>query len=75
MDHHVLSERPTDEKGRDVSHVQDYGWGKGFDYVAELWDELFDKLKDLKANREIECLLLGHSENKTKKKKKKKKSN
>ena len=65
MDHHVLSERHTDEKGRDVSHVQDYGWGKGFDYVAELWDELFDKLKDLKANREIECLLLGHSEIKT----------
>lgn len=62
MDAHVLSERPTDEKGREVTHVQDYGWGKGFDYVAELWDELFDKLKDLKSNRDMECLLLGHSE-------------
>lgn len=65
MDQHVLFERPTDEKGREVKHVQDYGWGKGFDYVAELWDQFFDRLKDLKANREMDCLLLGHSEIKT----------
>lgn len=65
MDHHVLGERPTDEKGRAVTHIQDYGWGKGPDYVAELWNDFFDRLKDLKENRNMECLLLGHSEEKT----------
>lgn len=65
VEHEILSQRPTDEKGRAVNHIEDYGWGKGHSYAQDIWDELFDRLKDIRSSRNMEVILIGHSEIKT----------
>ena len=52
--------RPTD-KGKKVSHVQDYGYGKGFEYAEQVWADLFDRLKELRSKRQMTIILIGHS--------------
>ena len=65
VEHYILSQRPTDEKGRSVNHIEDYGWGKGHSYAQDIWDDLFDQLKDIRSSRNMEVILIGHSEIKT----------
>lgn len=62
VEHDIVTQRPTDEKGRSVAHIEDYGWGKGHSYAQDIWDDLFDQLKDIRSSRNMEIILVGHSE-------------
>lgn len=57
---HLTRTRLTD-KGKKVTHIQDYGYGKGYEYAEQAWADLFDRLKELRAKRGITVILIGHS--------------
>jgi hypothetical protein len=59
--HEYLTRTRATDKGKKVSHIQDYGYGKGFEYAEQVWADLLDRLKTLRAKRSMTIILLGHS--------------
>lgn len=57
----VIRKRPTDEKGRPVSAIEDYGYGKGFNYAADTWREFIDAINFLRDSKGMAVLMTAHS--------------
>ncbi|MBX3452482.1 MAG: AAA family ATPase [Planctomycetaceae bacterium] len=57
----VIRRRPTTERGRDVTSIEDYGFAKGYTYALELWREVLDGLSALRNERKMMVILIAHS--------------
>lgn len=57
----TIRRTPQNEKGRDVSNIEDYGYGKGFLFALDVWRELFDGLGVLR-RAGMAVIFTGHSE-------------
>jgi hypothetical protein len=56
---HVCEQYTTD-KGEKAGHIEDFGFGKGYAYALQVWEEVLDGLNSLR-NRGMTNLLIGHS--------------
>ena len=57
----VVRRRPTTERGRDVTSIEDYGFAKGYTYALEPWREVLDGLTALRKERDIMVILIAHA--------------
>jgi hypothetical protein len=59
---HLIKVRPTDEKGRPVKDITDYGFGKGFQHAIEYWMEYLRAVEFLRAKRGMRIIQIAHAE-------------
>lgn len=59
---HLIEKRPTDEKGRQVRDVQDYGFGKGFIHALDYWSDYLKAIDYLRANKAMTIIQIAHAE-------------
>lgn len=57
----VLAERPTNEKGKPVKSLNDYGFGAGYGYVTQKFDEIWQALEWLNKERGMYVVMIGHT--------------
>lgn len=57
----VVKRKPTTEKGRLVTSIEDYGFAKGYTYAMEPWQEVFDGLDALRNERKMMIILIAHA--------------
>ena len=57
----VVRRRPTTERGRDVTSIEDYGFAKGYTYALEPWREVLDGLNALRNERGMMVILIAHA--------------
>ena len=54
--------RRGDEKGNAKKRIEDFGYGKGYIYALQVWQELMDCLNWLRSTRNMGFILLAHSQ-------------
>ena len=57
----VVKRKPTTEKGRLVTSIEDYGFSKGYTYALEPWQEIIEGLNALRNDRQMMIILLAHA--------------
>lgn len=57
----VVRRRPTTERGREVTSIEDYGFAKGYTYALEPWREVLDGLNALRNERGMMVILIAHA--------------
>jgi hypothetical protein len=57
----VLRRKPTPEKGRPVTSIEDYGFAKGYTYALDPWREVLDGLTALRDERGLMVILIAHA--------------
>ena len=50
-----------DEKGNRKNQIEDFGYGKGYNYALRVWQEVLDGLNALRRDRGMSVVLLAHS--------------
>ena len=58
----TLIDNPTDEKGRPVANIEDYGFGKGFGLAQAVWDNFIAALNYLRDAKGMTVILIAHTE-------------
>jgi hypothetical protein len=58
---HMFRERKTDS-GKIATSIEDYGYGKGYNYALDEWRRLVARIERLMNSRNMNALLLGHSQ-------------
>lgn len=59
---HLIAERPTDEKGRPVKAIEDYGFGKGYVHVMDYWNEYIRAVNYLRSERNMMVIQTAHAQ-------------
>lgn len=57
----VIRRRPTTDRGRDITSIEDYGFAKGYTYALEPWREVLDGLNALRNERGMMVILIAHA--------------
>lgn len=57
----IVRRRPTTDRGRDVTSIEDYGFAKGYVYALEPWREVLDGLNALRNERGMMVILIAHA--------------
>ncbi len=57
-----IKEVPLNEKGHEVRHLEDYGYGKGFLMVCDWWRWLLGGFNSLRFKKGMTIVLLAHAE-------------
>ena len=57
----VIRRRPTTDRGRDITSIEDYGFAKGYTYALEPWCEVLDGLNALRNDRRMMVILIAHA--------------
>jgi hypothetical protein len=57
----LIKDRPTTDKGRPVSSIEDYGFKSGYEMCLPYWRAFYDLLTVVQAKRGMEIILLAHS--------------
>ena len=57
----VIRRRPTTDRGRDITSIEDYGFAKGYTYALEPWREVLDGLNALRIERGMMVILIAHA--------------
>lgn len=50
-----------DEKGVAKSRIEDFGYGKGYVYAVNVWNEFLDAINMLRVGRGMTTVLIGHT--------------
>lgn len=50
-----------DEKGNPKRRIEDFGYGKGYVYAVNVWNEFLDALNMLRIGRGMTSILIGHA--------------
>lgn len=58
----VMRVRPMDEKGRKVSHIDDYGYGKGYGYAMNIWQRYIDAINYLRNEKGMTIIQTAHAQ-------------
>ena len=53
--------RRGDDKKTDLTTIEEFGYGKGYQYAIYVWQELLDGMNTLRVDRGMHIILLGHS--------------
>lgn len=59
---HLIKMRPTDEKGRSVKSVEDYGFGKGYVHALDYWDDYLRGVEYLRKSKGMSIVQIAHAE-------------
>lgn len=57
----VIRRRPTTDRGRDITSIEDYGFAKGYTYALDVWREVLDGLNALRNERGMMVILIAHA--------------
>jgi len=57
----VIRRRPTTDRGRDITSIEDYGFAKGYTYALEPWREVLDGLNALRNERGMMVIMIAHA--------------
>lgn len=57
---YLLKQQPTDEKGRPVTSVDSYGYGKGFKYAINYWTDFIELVNRLRVERDMLVIFVAH---------------
>lgn len=58
---YLLKQQPTTEKGKPVTNVEDYGYGKGFKFALDYWKDFLELVDQLRVKKDMAVIFLGHS--------------
>lgn len=58
----IIEERPKNEKGVTVKNIEDYGFGKGYLYVLDLWKEYIQAINWLRDNKNMMIIQVAHAQ-------------
>lgn len=58
---YLIRQQPTTEKGKPISNVDDYGYGKGFKYALDYWREFLELVDQLRTTKNMAVIFLAHS--------------
>ena len=58
----VVADNPLTDKGKPVSSIEDYGFGKGYGLALNIWTDFKDALAYLRAHKGMSVVLLAHHE-------------
>lgn len=51
----------TADGGKRVTHIEEYGFAKGYEYALPVWRELLDRLDALKERKRMNVVCIAHS--------------
>lgn len=57
----LMQTRPTDEKGRQIKSIDDYGYGKGYVYAMDYWNEYIRAVNYLRNERNMMVIQTAHA--------------
>ena len=57
---YLLKQQPNDEKGRPVTSVESYGFGKGFKYAISYWNDFIELVNRLRTERNMMVIFVAH---------------
>ena len=57
----VIKDRPQSEKGKAITNIDDYGYGKGYMYAMDYWSQVIDGLNYLRTTKNMMVILLAHT--------------
>ena len=57
----VMQDRPNSEKGQPVKTVDDYGYGRGYIYAMDYWDEYIRAINYLREERGMMIVQVAHA--------------
>jgi len=60
----LIEKRPTNEKGRPVNDITDYGFGKGFVHALDYWGDYIEALNYLRDVKKMAIIQVGHAQTK-----------
>lgn len=58
----VINRFPTTEKGKPVSDIEDYGFGKGYAKALDIWRDVMNALAYLRDEKKMTIIMVAHSE-------------
>lgn len=58
---YLIRQQPTDEKGRPVTSVESYGYGKGVKYAIEYWNDFIALVNQLRVEKDMMIIFIAHS--------------
>lgn len=58
---YLIKMQPTTEKGKPISNIEDYGYGKGFKLALDYWRDFLDLVDQLRTTRNMAVIFLAHS--------------
>ncbi len=53
--------RRGNERGEPAANIEDFGFGKGYKNALPIWEEILGGLNDLRGDKGMSIMLLGHS--------------
>lgn len=57
---YLIEQQPSTEKGRPVSNIEDYGFGKGYKYALDYWGDFLALVKELRDKKNMAVIFLAH---------------
>ncbi len=58
---YLIRMQPTDEKGRTITNVDGYGFGKGYKYALDYWKDFLELVDQLRITKNMAVIFLAHS--------------
>lgn len=57
----LMVDRPKNDKGKDITNVDDYGYGKGYVFAMDYWNRLVDALNYIRNEKDMMVIMLAHA--------------
>ena len=57
---YLTRQQPMDEKGRPVTSVESYGYGKGFKFAIEYWKDFIELVNRLRIEKNMMIIFVAH---------------
>jgi hypothetical protein len=57
---HVVLKHPTAEKGKKVSNIEDYGYGKGYSLALKYWEDYIKAINYLRDHKKMAIIQIAH---------------
>ena len=57
---YLIRMQPTDEKGRPITNVESYGYGKGFKFALDYWNDFLMLINRLRVERGMMIIFVAH---------------
>lgn len=57
---YLIRMQPTDEKGREVTSVEGYGFGKGYKYALDYWNDFLTLVNRLRIEKDMLIIFVAH---------------
>lgn len=58
---YLVQQQPTTEKGKPITSIEDYGYGKGYKFALDYWTEFLNLVEELRQTKNMAVIFLAHS--------------